>query len=531
MATKRQTRRELGTPLLPLALDHGAARPLQRQLFGQLREIILTGRVSPGARLPSTRALARELGCSRNTVIGAYDQLYAEGYLEGASGSGTYVSSVLPEELLRSRPYTSAQASGGVQASGGARGSVPTSGLSARGRELSRPQRTPLRRSEAFAPGLPETAQFPWDVWSRLLARAWRRPPAGLVHHGEAAGYRPLREAIAAYLRTTRAVTCDWRQVLITSGGQQCIDLTVKALTDPGDPVWIEDPGFPGLRGPLAAAGVRRVPVPVDDEGFALDVALTRAPEARLAIVTPSHQYPLGTVMSLGRRLQLLDWAADSGAYILEDDYDSEYRYSGRPLTALQGLDRAGRVVYAGSFSKVLFPSLRLGYLVLPEDLAGPVAELRRAIDDHPSAIAQPALAGFFAEGHLAAHVRRMRRLYAERQNLLLEAAGVHLGGLLELASDEAGLHLVARLAPALACHASDREVARAATAHKVTAPALQDFYLGTPDRQGLLLGYAAVPEPEIDAKVKALAQAIGTIARGDRAGATSEAFPPLGKN
>jgi GntR family transcriptional regulator/MocR family aminotransferase len=512
MATKRQTRRELGTPLLPLALDHGVARPLQRQLFGQLREIILTGRVSPGSRLPSTRALARELDCSRNTVIGAYDQLYAEGYLEGASGSGIYVSSVLPEELLRSRPCTAAQDSGGAQGSGGAQASVPARGLSVRGRELSRPQRTPIRRSEAFAPGLPETALFPWDVWSRLLARAWRRPPAGLVHHGEAAGYRPLREAIAAYLRTTRAVTCDWRQVLITSGGQQCIDLTVKALTDPGDPVWIEDPGFPGLRGPLAAAGVRRVPVPVDGEGFALDVALTRAPEARLVIVTPSHQYPLGTVMSLGRRLQLLEWAAANGAYILEDDYDSEYRYSGRPLTALQGLDRAGRVVYAGSFSKVLFPSLRLGYLVLPEDLAGPVTELRRGVDDHPSAVAQPALADFFNEGHLAAHVRRMRRLYAERQARLLEAARAHLDGLLELAPDEAGLHLVADLAPALARQFDDREIARAAAAAGITAPALGECYLGEADRQGLFLGYAAVPEAEIEAKVETLAMAIRAL-------------------
>jgi GntR family transcriptional regulator/MocR family aminotransferase len=492
-------------------LDPDAARSLQRQLFDQLREIILTGRVSPGARLPSTRALARELGCSRNTVIGAYDQLYAEGYLEGASGSGTYVSSVLPEELLRSRPDAASLAMDRTASTPPARG-LSTRNLSARGRKLSRPLRARLRRGEAFAPGLPETSLFPWDVWSRLLARAWRHPGRALVHHGEAAGYRPLREEIASYLRATRAVACDWRQVLITSGGQQCVDLTLKALTDPGDPVWIEDPGFPGLRGPLAAAGVRPVPVPVDAEGFDLTAALARAPDARLAIVTPSHQYPLGTVMSLGRRLQLLEWAAANGTYILEDDYDSEYRYAGRPLTALQGLDRAGCVVYAGSFSKVLFPSLRLGYLVLPENLVEPLAELRRSVDDHPSAVAQPALAEFFAEGHLAAHVRRMRRLYAERQARLLEAARVRLGGLLELAPDEAGLHLVADLAPELARAFDDREIAGAAAAAGITAPALGECYLGRPDRKGLFLGYAAVPEAEIEVKVEMLTRAIRAL-------------------
>jgi GntR family transcriptional regulator/MocR family aminotransferase len=337
-----------------------------------------------------------------------------------------------------------------------------------------------------------------------------------LVHHGEPAGYRPLREQIAAYLRATRAVACDWRQVLITSGWQQCVDLTLKALTDPGEPVWIEDPGFPGLRGPLAAAGVRPVPVPVDGEGFDLEAALARAPEARLAIVTPSHQYPLGTVMSLGRRLKLLEWAAAGGTYILEDDYDSEYRYAGRPLTALQGLDRTGCVVYAGSFSKVLFPSLRLGYLVLPEDLVEPLAELRRGVDDHPSAIAQPALAEFFAEGHLAAHVRRMRRLYAERQARLLAAARVHLDGFLELAPDEAGLHLVADLAPGLAEDFDDRDIAAAAAAAAITAPALGECYQGPPGSKGLFLGYAAVPEDEIEAKVVILAKAIrDLVARG----------------
>jgi GntR family transcriptional regulator/MocR family aminotransferase len=353
---------------------------------------------------------------------------------------------------------------------------------------------------------MPETAHFPWETWNRLLGRTWRQPDRSLVRHGEAGGYAPLRKAIAKYLAAVRGVNCDWHQVIITSGGQQCIDLTVKALTDPGDRVWVEEPGYTGLRGPLLAAGVEVVPVPIDPEGLNLEDALARAGDARLAIVTPSHQYPLGIVMSLARRLQLLEWARESGSYILEDDYDSEYRYAGRPLSALQGLDRGACVIYAGSFSKVLFPSLRLGYLVVPESLADSMVALRRSIDDHPSSLAQPVLADFFEEGHFAAHLRRSRRLYAERQKVLLDAASQKLGGLLNLTPDEAGLHLVADLADQLRARMTDRQAAMQAADAGITAPPLSDFYLGHADRQGLLLGYAAVPEAEIREKVSDLA-------------------------
>jgi GntR family transcriptional regulator/MocR family aminotransferase len=499
-----RTRRGLGATLLPISLDRTQPAPLQRQLFEQLREIILVGRVSPGVRLPSTRALARELGCSRNTVIGAYDQLYGEGYVEGESGSGTYVSSVLPEDLLGSRPPP---ASARPFPEGAGRADVRT--LSERGRRLAATRGGISRRHAAFTPGLPETSQFPWDVWSRLSARAWREPTRVLLRHGEPGGYRPLREAIAAYLRAMRGVACGWEQVLITTGGQQCTHIAAMAVTDPGDSVWIEEPGYAGLRGPLIAGGLRLAPVPVDKEGMSLTKALLIEPRARLAVITPSRQYPLGITMSLARRLQFLDWAAENGGYILEDDYDSEYRFSGRPLSALQGLDRAGRVIYAGSFSKVLFPSLRLGYLVVPEGLAEPITRLRQAVDDHPSALAQPILATFFEEGHFAAHVRRMRRLYQSRQHALLNAAETYLAGLLELTPADAGMHLVASLAPPVARRMNDLEASGRAETAGISTPPLSRFFMNEPRGQGLLLGYAAVPEPDVEERVAGLARAL----------------------
>jgi GntR family transcriptional regulator/MocR family aminotransferase len=497
--------RRASASLVALALDREAPEALQRQLYGQLRDAVLTGRLAPGTRLPASRALARELGCSRNTVVTALEQLLSEGYLEGRRGSGTYVSPVLPEHLLTAprEAAPSARAPAAAQ-----------HGLSARGERLARlvPPRRPAQR--AFALDLPETGLFPFEVWGRLLRRVWRSPPDALLAHGDPAGYAPLRAAIARYLGAARALDCHAGQILITSGAQQAVDLTARLLLEPGDRVLIEDPGYPGARGPLLAAGCELVPVPVDAEGLALETGRRLAPAARLALVAPSHQYPLGRTMSLARRLALLDWAHETGGWILEDDYDSEYRYAGRPLAALQGLDarrpdRGGRVIYLGSFSKVLFPGLRLGYLVVPEALAAPFARARAALDDHPSTIVQPALAAFIEEGHFAAHLRRMRTLYAGRQAALLTAARRHLAGLLELEPDEAGLHLVARPTSALAARMSDREAARRAEAAGVTVSPLSTYFLGAPSAQGLLLGYAGVPEDEIDRVVRFLAGAL----------------------
>ncbi len=525
-----------------LARSSAGGAALHRQLYDHVRELVLSGRLTPGGRLPSSRGLARDLGCSRNTVLAAYDQLLSEGYLEGRHGSGTYVSRVLPEERLtarRPRPARPVPQGAPRGASRGASG--PTAGpgrLSKRGRALAalRPERpqgggAPVR---AFTPGIPELGQFPFEVWGRLLGRAWRRPPPSLSRHGDPAGHRGLREAIAHYLCGVRALRCDWTQVIVTSGAQQGLDLAARLLLDPGEAAWIEQPGYLGLRGPLLAAQARLVPLPVDRDGISVAEGRRRAPAARLAVVTPSHQFPLGVTMSLARRLELLDWARDAGAWIVEDDYDSEFRYAGRPLAALQGLDAdragepgagndgpggiragGGRVIYLGTFSKILFPSLRLGYLVVPPELAEPLARARAALDDHPSAVAQPALAAFFEEGHFAAHVRRMRLLYGARRDCLLAAAGRHLGGLLEVVPDAAGLHLVARLAPALNARMNDREAAARAATAGLAAPALSSYYLdpdpesATPPEQGLLLGYAAVSEPEIETGIETLARAL----------------------
>lgn len=511
------SRRDTVAPMVALAVDRPDASPdghpndtaLYRRIYERIRDLILGGRLAPGARLPASRALAAELACSRTSVLAAFAQLQAEGYIEGRAGSGTFVSRVLPEELLSVRPGPR-QVVSGVRRTG----DPGRRHLSRRGEMLARYARAPRAYTAAFVPGVPELRAFPFDVWARLLARAWRRPTGALPRHGDAAGQRPLREAIADHLRVVRAVRCDWRQVLITTGAQQAVDLAVRLLLDPGEAAWIEEPGYPGLRGPLIAAGVRLVPVPVDGAGLSVAAGRRRAPDARLAVVAPSHQYPLGVMMSLARRLDLLDWARAANAWIIEDDFDSEYRYSGRPLAALQGLDAAapdgGRVLYVGSFSKVLFPALRVGYVVLPPVLVEPMLRARAGLDDHPSAVAQPALAAFMEEGHFAAHVRRMRTLYAARQGVLVRAARRYLPGLLTVPPDDAGLHLVARLTPGLAARMDDRQAAARAHAAGIAAPALSSYFLEKPTAQGLLLGYAAADDGEITRGAAKLAAALG---------------------
>jgi GntR family transcriptional regulator/MocR family aminotransferase len=296
--------------------------------------------------------------------------------------------------------------------------------------------------------------------------------------------------------------------VIVVSGSQQALDLSARLLLDPGDKVWVEDPGYAGARGALVGAGAIPVPVPVDEEGLNVEAGTKQDADARLACVTPSHQYPLGATMSLSRRLALLEWANRRDAWVIEDDYDSEYRYSGRPLEALQGLDTEGRVVYAGTFSKVLFPSLRLGYLVVPPDLVDPFTAARELADRHSPLIDQAVLARFISEGHFARHVRRMRKLYAERQSTLVEAANHHLPGLLDIRPAEAGLHLIGQLPEDV----DDCEASRYARTEGVEAPALSIYGANPQAKRGLLLGYAAVAEPEIQSGVQRLAKALKKI-------------------
>src|SRR4030095_10698552 len=337
-----------------------------QQIYESLRLSILSGGIAPRTQVPPTRVLAGELGISRTTVVNAYDQLLAEGYLEGKTGAGTYVVSEMPDATF--------QLEATVLADGKERAKRRERALSRRGQWIASSSVKSLRMQAdntclAFQNGVPAGDAVPFRVWWKLASRRWRNPPRELLGYGDPAGYRPLREAIAEHLRSARAVHCDADQVIIVAGRQQPIYLIARLLLEPGDRVWVEDPCYPGARNALLSAGSKVISVPVDEEGFDLGQALQLSKKARLVYVTPSHQFPLGVTMSLSRRLALLEWAQRAGAWVLEDDYDSEYRYNGRPLPALQGLDIENRTVYIGTLSKTLFPSLRLGYLVVPPDL------------------------------------------------------------------------------------------------------------------------------------------------------------------
>ncbi|MFB6272079.1 MAG: PLP-dependent aminotransferase family protein [Salinibacter sp.] len=473
-------------------LDSDGTVPLYRQLYRDLRQAILSSKLLPEMQLPATRVLAEKLDISRNTVLEAYDQLTAEGYLESRVGSGTYVAQELPEELLRVRGQSHLHPSRQISD-----GSGEASPLSARGELLTDIELSSFRADEKprpFRPGLPALDAFPIETWSQLTGRRWRSLPASMLGYRQSTGYPPLRKAISAYLQDSRGVHCSPEQVIIVSGTQQAITLTAHVLLDPGDRAWIEDPGYPRAKGAFRWAGARTTPVPLDDEGLTIAPLRSGDEDARLAYVTPSHQYPLGMTMSLPRRLELLDWAETSEAWILEDDYDSEYRYEGRPIAALQGLDDAGRVIYVGSFSKVLFPALRLGYLVVPEGLVQPFSAAKSLVGRCPPLAPQMVVTDFLEEGHFERHLRRMRTLYAERQSVLIEALNANLGDQIDISSDEAGLHLTVFLNDDL----DDQVVSAALEEQGVVAPPLSFYASRSLDREGLVLGYAALNESDI---------------------------------
>lgn len=488
-----------------IAFDETSPMPLYRQLYERLRTEMLTGQLEIGVRLPSTRALASQLGVSRNTTALAYQQLLLEGYIESRVGDGTRVARVHPEHRAQVTAPAKSKLSSNESAS-------EIMGLSLRGNLLLQTPHLGVEfeasaavASSAFRAGQPDGESFPYETWARLVARHARRSLRDVFSYQHAAGYQPLREAIAAHIGITRGVSCSPEQVILTAGSQGALDLAARVLLDPGDAAWIENPGYLGARGALLGAGARLIPVPVDEEGIDVAVGRRLAPDARLASVTPSHQFPTGVTMSLRRRVDLLEWARETSTWILEDDYDSEYRFGGRPLEALQGLDTAQRVIYIGTFSKVLFPALRIGYLIVPPPLVEGFLATRHFMDVHLSMLEQMALADFLSEGHFARHLRRMRLLYAERRDTLNSALQQSLAGMLDVTIPEAGMHLVAWLPHGV----DDREIARLAEAQGITVMPISKFSLVPLDRGGLMLGYAGTPPAILREGVRRLAIAL----------------------
>jgi GntR family transcriptional regulator/MocR family aminotransferase len=480
---------EMSSGILPvIPIDRAAEMPLHRQVYAGFRNAILRGDLTAGQQVPSSRSLATELEISRFPVLDAYAQLLAEGYFETRVGAGTFVSATIPAH--RPQPPSSAPPSVTPR---------PTSQ-----RSLLYPPCEPLPwRSGwgSFGVHQPALNQFPFEVWSRLVTRHTRSPRANAIHRMDPLGLLAFREALCAYLRTARAVRCEPNQIMIVAGSQQALDITSRVLLDPGDAAWIEEPCYPLARSLLLGSGCRVVPVPVDNEGLDVDAGMRLAPDARVAFVTPSHHYALGVTMSASRRFQLLEWARRSSSWIVEDDYDSEYRFESMPIPSLQGLDPDGRVIYVGTFSKVLRPSLRLGYVVIPPDLVERFVAVRFAMDIFSPYLFQEVLTDFMRAGHFGRHIRRMRALYKARRTALVDCLRAEFGDLLRIHGSEAGMHLTVTLPPGF----SDVEIATRAAQEKLWLWPLSLCYTAGSAQQGFILGYANTPEEQMAAAVRHL--------------------------
>ena len=471
-------------------------------LVDALRQEILSGRLRAGTRLPASRTLAREHRMARGTVQAAFEQLRVEGYVRARTGSGTYVTDVLPDQLLRVGPQRDPAGS-----SPGKR--TPPRRLSQFSARLERPRSYRLPKLRAFRANQPALSLFPTTLWAQVTGRCVRRATMDHLTEGTSAGWMPLRQAVADYLNESRGVVCEAGQVLIVSGTQEAVGLVSQTLLDPGDTVCMEDPGYVGAVRIFEAHGARICPMRVDAEGMVVPSVRMRPP--KLAYVTPAHQFPLGVTMTACRRIDLLAWARVTGAMVLEDDYDSEYRFAGRPVPALQGLDRRGMVLYAGSFSKVLFPGLRLGYLVVPPDLVDRFSAMKAVVGQHAPLLDQAVLYEFMVEGHFGRHLRRMREIYAARRGALREAVGRHLEGLLEVGGIEAGLQTAAWLAEGLDEEAA---VVAAAAERQVEVVPLSRYARRPMPRPGLQLGFAAVDEVELERGAVELGRALEALRR-----------------
>ena len=489
---------------LPLTLRTGV--PLQLALVEALREEMLRGRLRPGDALPSTRALCEQLEVSRGVVVGAFEQLIGEGYLSARGGSGTVVSAVLPDESFEAPRSPQALRPSTARI---------TPVLSRWAREFTSPfhiRETGTPRP--FRPHVPAVDAFPVELWSRLVARRARRDEAVWLESAEVAGYLPLRRAIAAQLRASRAVKTSADCIVILPSLQQALEVTARLLVERGDSVWLEEPGYVGASAVFRAAGAKLIPVAVDDRGMVVSEARARAPRARLAYVTPGHQWPLGVTMAIERRLELLAWAREQKRYVFEDDYDSEFRYEGRPVPALKSLDGDDLVIHAGAFSKTMLPSLRLAYVALPERLVEPFIAVKSIVDRHTMVLPQAALADFIEEGHFGRHLRRMRGLYAERRSALLDALEQELRGAVQPIGARAGLGLAVRLPPG----SDDVTVAAALEKQRVMSMPISPGALRGSTEGGLLLGFA----PYAPGRLRNAVEVVARVLAQKRAGPAS---------
>ncbi len=483
-------------PLVGIKLLPGLKKPLYQQLYEQLRIAILEKRFGGGKKLPGTRALAASLGLSRNTVNLAYEQLMIEGYIQGEIGAGSFITENLPEKML-----------------------IPKAGISYKGHNKNfnlinfnigsdalnfSKKNSMLEDVKPFRNGVPALSEFPFDAWTKISNRVWRNLHPKFLSYGDTAGFKQLRIAIADYLKTYRAVNCTFEQILIVNGSQQGLDLIGRVFLNKKNKVWIEDPGYSGARISFLSTGAKLYPVPLTKEGIDLDFAVKNYPSPALVYTTPSHQYPLGYTMSISVRLKLLEWAKANGTWIIEDDYDSEFRYSGNPLQSLQGLDASSNVIYLGTFSKVLFPGLRLGYLVLPsQELMEQFIAAKTITDRQTSIIEQIIVSIFIEEGYFTKHLRRMRMLYKERQEFLISEINNELNSVVNVKKDDAGMHLIGWLNTNI----NEKKVSEELIKNNIYINSLSGYSMKFKMQAGLILGYTAFDKKTIHNGIQKMAR------------------------
>ena len=467
--------------------------PLFRQLYQQLRSAILSRSLRPGTKLPSTRELSSQLGVSRSAAVAAYEQLLAEGYTSGRRGSGTYVSSDLPEPI-DGNPQRRKKSVAAIKSNATQTHSIGDF-----------VDVTVQSDERPFNLGRTLVDARTVEVWRKLSARAFRSLSRSHLGYSDPRGTAELRKTICEYLQAARAVRCDPEQIVVTTGTQHALDILIRLLPGADKEVWVEDPGYPLTRQALMAAGARVRPVPVDGQGIDVGAGIKSAPNARAVFVTPSHQFPMGVVLSMARRLELLAWAREKSAWIVEDDYASEFRYGGRPLASLQGLDEGERVIYVGTLNKALFPGLRLGYAVVPRALLRAFVAVRYLMDRQPSTLGQAVVAAFMEEGHFAAHIRRMRLLYRDQRDVLVAALKDRLGADVTVNAPDQGMHLVAYMRRGL----SDVVIEHAGRQHGVIVRAMSHLHVSAAPRSALLLGFSGYPRETIVPAVERLAQVI----------------------